>query len=513
MEKEILELIDNFKNGLIIEEKYQELLFKYLINSKETQKLKYYYLLANEKDRCNMLISTYNDNIKISMLDSLNSNYYKGKLIDSLSNDEIKIKYLSSIKSIDTQFIVVMNFANDDAKIKCLPLFIGHYQLQLICTLNSDEKKIKCLSFLEYYYKVEVIKKLKDEDLIIKGYTSLNDLDLKRLIIKYIEDKKVKNILITMLTKETKDKLYKDIFKTNKNGDKLLKKIVIKDIPIDISGDISVGVELEVCFPNKIERDNFIGIFLGKNIFNKWDIKYDSSVQNGIEITSPILFFDEEVDLKELYYICDILKKRSLFTDSSCGGHIHLGFDYFKSTKEFMIFLNLYQSVENILYTICNRANTCMREKANKYARYSKDNICSILNLQINNEKILDLYEYVKLVKKSQTFCRGYGLNMLNIGNINKDTIEFRFPNGEIDFIELLYNIRILTKLFESSRNIANNNPYYVSLYEKIINNSISEDNKFYLLLELLFDNKDVEKYIERYQKNKPKTLIKVLNN
>ena len=77
----------------------------------------------------------------------------------------------------------------------------------------------------------------------------------------------------------------------------------------------------------------------------------------------------------------------------------------------------------------------------------------------------------------------------------DKNTIEFKFPNGELDFNELISNIKLFAKLFEKSKD--------TNLVNQIIN-ILDEDTKFEMLNNSLFDSiTDRNIYKERYKSNK----------
>ena len=291
-------------------------------------------------------------------------------------------------------------------------------------------------------------------------------------------------------------------------------------IPMEvIDPTITIGVELECVNKNS----DLVELILSCNKFLKdWTIQKDGSVfayfakgndnkpaiVDGVEFVSPILTYDTE-SLKELKAVCNALKKLGFFTNETCGGHIHLGYNYFKTKGEFLTFINLYGVCERFLYLASNRASTSIRCDA--LENYAKSNKRIIENLVPDLDYIQSLSDFEWEFSKERKYdnSRYHGLNLTNIGHRTKNTIEFRMPNGEIDFINLKLNIELFCKLIMKSKEIANtDSTELLKQYRDLFKNR-DEDNLIEKILELLFDNeKQREIYRKRYYTVRDKTKL-----
>ena len=311
------------------------------------------------------------------------------------------------------------------------------------------------------------------------------DMEIKKQIIEYEDNVYFKNVLLDNIS----PRVIGDIIKSNDNP-KL--ENVLMDYDVDTR--ITFGLELE-CL-----TENYKEVLNCENILKNWKITQDASVKKGVEIISPVLNYDQE-SINELKYVCEMLARNNFSVDNTCGGHVHLGFDYFEDVFEYATFLTLYSRIENLLYIIGNRSGMTTRDSFSEFATFLNDDTLNIVN-NINYAKFNSMDSYVNLIKDTQ-YNKYYGLNLTNIGNKEKNTIEFRFPNGELDFNEIIHNVKLFAKLFEVSKEITyTRDKKLLSLYRDIIS-SYDMDMQIENLLDLLFDNDlDKEFYMDRYEQN-----------
>lgn len=83
-------------------------------------------------------------------------------------------------------------------------------------------------------------------------------------------------------------------------------------------------------------------------------------------------------------------------------------------------------------------------------------------------------------------------------------TNEFRMPNGEIEFEELLYNIKLFAKLIQTAHELANiNEPDSKRKMIKLLSFQMPEQYRLEILLNILFENEDEKvPYHNRYYSN-----------
>lgn len=374
----------------------------------------------------------------------------------------------------------ILELKTDEEKIKMLKTLALDEQVIVIKSL-SDENIKKYIGKFKYKFYFEfLLDGIKDEMFKIEQFKKTKDLYTKLKIISETTNKDFQYKLISMLD----GSIYKDLFKTNFNKENLLKDINL-NVNYDIDPDITFGVELEAYNAN---CDFYMAL---KNILVDWKFVNELSVYYGIELVSPILRFDEK-SLKELFYVCSMLQNNNFATTNNCGGHIHFGFDYIKNKKHLINFINLYTNTQDILYNISNRSGDSMRSCVSKYA--GKIDRVALKLSYIDFNKIKSLEECAKIVRETQ-LTRYYGLNLTRIGQKEKNTIEFRFPNGELDFNELIHNIRLFSKLLEKSINLDD-----CILYDSRLKN----DEKLEILLDILFENEENKNiYRDRYYNNK----------
>ena len=423
------------------------------------------------------------------------------ELYNNIQNEkdyEQKIKYVSLIKSdelleklvsensLSLSLVAINSMSNDALKMKYLYMFSTIDKIKIISSFTNKDNIKSYLFQKEFYNYIPVLLKcINDYNYTFDFFMNTKDIDIKKQIIEYEDNVYFKNILLDNIS----PRVIGDIIKSNDNP-KL--ENVIMDYDVDTR--ITFGLELE-CL-----TENYKEVLKCENILKNWKITQDASVKNGVEIISPVLSYDQE-SIKELKYVCEMLARNNFSVDSTCGGHVHLGFDYFEDVFEYATFLTLYSRIENLLYIIGNRSGMTTRDSFSEFATFLNDDTLNIVN-NINYAKFNSMDSYVDLIKGTQ-YHKFYGLNLTNIGNKEKNTIEFRFPNGELDFNEIIHNVKLFAKLFEVSKEITyTRDKKILSLYRDIIS-SYDMDMQIENLLDLLFDNDlDKEFYMDRYEQN-----------
>ena len=288
----------------------------------------------------------------------------------------------------------------------------------------------------------------------------------------------------------------------------------------EIDPTITIGVELE-CVNDNDALIELLKNFETKKFLKDWTIETDGSVYleirflndkrsyfiDGMEFVSPVLTYDND-SLKELKAVCNALKKLGFFTNETCGGHIHLGYDYFKTKEEFIVFLNLYGVCENFLYLASNKARSSIRKDAlDEYAKSNRDMIYN-LSIHINDFQSLADFEWEFSRERKYDESRYHGLNLVNIGHKKKNTIEFRMPNGEIDFENLKLNIELFCSLIMTAKRIAHTQDEELIRKYKNLFLIKDEDRLVRAILNLLFSNEELrKKFKNRYYTVKQKSI------
>ena len=97
---------------------------------------------------------------------------------------------------------------------------------------------------------------------------------------------------------------------------------------------------------------------------------------------------------------------------------------------------------------------------------------------------------------KKMTPDRYYGINLSNLGNL-KNTIEFRLPNGTINYRVVRENIKLFGSLLIIAKELTNGEEKLYKKFEYFKRHNISEALKVEALLDILFE-KEEDKQIYR---------------
>lgn len=447
------------------------------IESLESDLEKYEYLeLLSDKLKDNLLgikniiLSMNDEQMKIISINAFlnDKSYYKIDTIQKLS-DEAKELYIDSLEDSDAAK-VILSFNNKELiKKYSLQKRFTKYRSKLVSATNDPT------------YIKEVFKSINVNKFRVNLITILEDTNLKRELTELLSDANLKSYLLS--NEET-------------ILNNLITPVTASELgKTEVDNKITIGVELECC--NK-EIDNYTKT---KTLLNYFDVKRDASVRSGLEITSPIMHYDME-NLTLLKSLCELLKENKFYTDTSCGGHIHIGSNYFTTKEDYLMLLYLYNNCEEILYYITDRENTKKRPSFDRYATKSKEAYIGAIDEGLFkkenfNKEITSIFNEINP-------DRYRGLNFKNIDSLTKQTIEFRMPNGEIEFSELLANIKLFSRLIEMSHKLnylEKTDPIKVKAFQ--IGETKSDIEKLNLLLDILFTTESEKQiYIDRYTKN-----------
>ena len=436
--------------------------YEYLKKMHPLMETYYIYLIAET-----ITNKDYYEDIAFNMLDK--KTIYLLRFIITKFTDEQKEEYLDRL-TIGSQVSVIKSFTN--------------------------KKLIKKYSEKEEYsqYRSDLITSTEDENYIIEKFIKTDSPKLKLNIISKVEDQNLKTFLTCFLD----DKNMMEFLISNSYEPNVSENVAPLINRTKIDNKITIGVELETCNTNIKDFEKI------KSIFTDYLIKGDNSVKSGFEIVSPVLHYNIH-DMNLLNGVCELLKTCKFYTDSSCGGHIHIGASYLTRKEDYLMLLYLYNNVENIMYYITDKEGTVKRENASEYAMKTKDTyIEAITEGKLNKDTKESIIETLQQINQN----RYKGLNFKNIGLYSKNTIEFRMPNGEIEFSELLANIKLFAKLIEMSHKLVDMPKTDITkLKAQKLCYIKNDEEKLDCFLEILFSNQvDRKIYINRYKKNKELT-------
>ena len=518
-------IIKIFKNLKYTHEK--DNFFKYLTSDEKTKYL-FYTSYENIASYITKNHKTIFENIKGIIKENPSVNEYDLKrVMEEIKSEDIKYEYLCSVYSIMNHFYLEQTAAifKDNKyiikfylnKIRYSKYSVDYVKRVLSDTAKSyflkdfnDEEKATIILYIQdknilkkyvdapylYKYRSTIVARTEDTNLILDKFIQIDSLTFKLNLINKVKDNDLKKMLICMLEDKNLMEFLISNETTLSNND-FVKKLCETTI---INPNITIGVELEAC------NENIKNFNKTKTVFNDFNIKQDLTVKSGFEIVSPILHYNL-TDMNKLYQVCELLKRCNFYTDQSCGGHIHIGASYFTSKEDYYMLLYLYSNVENILYYITDKEGTIKRSSVERFAMKSKEEYLKaidegLFDKEHFNSEITDIFNEINK-------DRYKGLNFKNIGSEYKNTIEFRMPNGEIEFSELLANIKLFARLIEMSHELVQIDKTN-EIKEKALklSHTKDEEEKLLLLLEILFPNPtDRIIYLKRYKTNYALTL------
>lgn len=491
----------DFKNIDFVFNYYDNFYYKFfVVKIMKNETLKVDYLLKIDMSKINknnkdnylydFILKFQNDDNKLKVIDLIENSKLKSKIYLSLNDKNIIKENINKLTHDDAlSFLLSLS---DEEKMEYIRK--GYYVAILICSLSienfykefgliSDANKLQCIDKIEIpQVKYEILVKYKElltEDVFLnymsKIYMDTLDPNLRAKIMTSINNKAFNKIIYSGSLLDKKRDLESPLI----YGIKLAK-------------NYSIGVELET-------YHEYYQMFLNlERILKDWPLKEETTVTNGVEINSNIMYYNKK-SLSELLYVCNFLNENDFKVNDECSNHIHIGFSAFKSVKEIKTLLELFANNENIFYMMANEKESPLRKY---YASYARPISVSLENTIYLN-KLSDTKDLFDFMFELQSFQedRLMALNLSNAYSTRKNTIEFRMSNGQTKYEEVLLNIILYLKLVDISINYRKIDK---SLYEFITNIETSEEERKNLLLHLLFKENPllIEKFDERYTSN-----------
>ena len=341
---------------------------------------------------------------------------------------------------------------------------------------SSDNELIDKFYVLEdESLKLEIFKKIKKK-------ISLEDIE------QYIEGSELKVEIIEALIDDIEKKPRKDF-----------------DVsPIGLPREMTIGIEIEF---------EGLGGFLAYEIFNieaysssellkkfqrrldlseqekneisKWEFKEDGSLDMGMEIVSPILY-DTKMDWENLETVCWFLQNIEGVVTENCGGHVHIGVNILGCNDEsWKNFIAIWNEAEEIIYKMSNAENDVCRKGVLDYASISSNDIQHFIDegsIHIANED--DLNELAEVWPDKYL-----SLNLSNLGDKDKNTIEFRLSNGTIDAKTIKENITLYGSILALCSARGENPEYNKEKFNYFMNRKLSETEKAKAFVDLIFND------------------------
>ena len=439
-------------------------------------------------------IKEYLENVeKMQALD-----IYGGKVTELLTVEELEPKYIEEwLENIERmRALKIQDFIAADLIKKVEQKIPGYIKK---CLENVE--KMQALN-IQKSNTIDLIRMVEKKE---PGY-------IKKYIKKHIKNGKVNElesdflIQVIIMTADAKFIDYcKDSGVLNHKTIERLDRFT-KISPITLPGQMTIGVEIESeGLASREEIEKIIGNLLKERT---WELSSDITLINGTEAISPIL--RKDTASHEIYTVCNALYSLGQETSERCGGHIHIGADYLTDLQDWKNLRNIWNNTEKILYIISNRKGEIPREEVLKYAKpiSGKD---ESKQKTINLESESDLENFIAGIKKIQG-DRFSAINYVNVGEEEKNTIEFRLPNGTLDPTTWIENINFfgglvrvsheLSKIMLKSEEQRTEEEKKMLYNYEVIQMEQDERKVAEALIGLCVSQEQMQTYLDRYDEN-----------
>ena len=439
-------------------------------------------------------IKEYLENVeKMQALD-----IYGGKVTELLTVEELEPKYIEEwLENIERmRALKIQDFIAADLIKKVEQKIPGYIKK---CLENVE--KMQALN-IQKSNTIDLIRMVEKKE---PGY-------IKKYIKKHIKNGKVNElesdflIQVIIMTADAKFIDYcKDSGVLNHKTIERLDRFT-KISPITLPGQMTIGVEIESeGLASREEIEKIIENLLKERT---WELSSDITLINGTEAISPIL--RKDIASHEIYTVCNALYSLGQETSERCGGHIHIGADYLTDLQDWKNLRNIWNNTEKILYIISNRKGEIPREEVLKYAKpiSGKD---ESKQKTINLESESDLENFIAGIKKIQG-DRFSAINYVNVGEEEKNTIEFRLPNGTLDPTTWIENINFfgglvrvsheLSKIMLKSEEQRTEEEKKMLYNYEVIQMEQDERKVAEALIGLCVSQEQMQTYLDRYDEN-----------
>lgn len=470
----------------------------------------------NEIERMLIIQSFSTDDLKLRYIATVREEY-QSAIIHSLSKLENKIKAIENLK--DEKYIAdcIAEIQNDRYKILFLKrIQTLDYKIRIIQSINGNESEI--LSAIDTIKnekdKSIIISRLKNDGIKYNYLNTLQDINNKGIIVTSIDDERLKEEYISRVQDNGIKSLLIASLKNREKRNQLLETYKNKYKSFNIPNEMTVGMEIEC------EGERSLEAYLIDNILNGYHAKIDTSLKNGVEVTTPALT-NNTTDIEDIYCVCKIFQSLDSDISERCGGHIHVGADYLETKEAYANLIELWCNNEELIYLISNPKGEISREGVIEHSTPISKKIENAINdRNFKNYDDLTKEQFIEKIKNAQenyitTGSRRTGINFLHISDeYPVDTIEFRLSNGTINPDVWIENAMLFAGIVASSQklsDIQNKNMTERSIEEnekmqnfvKLKDSKLNEQERLDIFLKLCIPDEIRQIYSDRYFENK----------
>ena len=347
-------------------------------------------------------------------------------------SEYIKEKWLENVKKMQALGIEGRN---------AVILIKATKDIEYIKKLLKNKEKTKALN-IQDFHAIELIRTVEEKE---PGY-------IKEYIKNHIKNRKINELESTFLAQViimTGDAEFIDYCENsdvlNHETREILDRFT-KMPPVTLPDKMTIGVEIES--EGLASREEIAGIIGNLS----WKLKPDDTLDDGIEAV-PLSGLTPSTAGDEIYRACKALCLSGQTISERCGGHIHIGADYLTDLQDWKNLRTIWNNTEKILYIISNRKGEIPRKGVLVYARPISGND-ELKQEIINLENESDLEKFIVETKIIQG-TRYSGINYCNVWRKEKNTIEFRLPNGTLDPTTWIENINLFGGLVRVSHELS----------------------------------------------------------
>lgn len=420
--------------------------------------------------------------------------------------DNLDIDYIAYVESEEKKLEILQNDAiREFRKVGIINSLGEEKRVEWIDKLVQEENKKQVILTLEEQKRIENLEKLADEADRIEVILSLS-----------------KNTLLqSFSSNDTLRQKYSDILQKCKliyqicdKSDSITEEDEKKYETFDLPKNMKIGAEIEAEAEEELSKILKLHI---KQIDN-WSFKEEETIENGIEATSNIMY-DTSEDINGIYKTTKILKELGFSISPRCGGHVHIGADYLQTAEEYKELLEIWGNAEKIFYYISNPPGELPREGASKFAPPISIKLQGSNLEKQKTQRLEEFIEEAQRIQEAEKMADGRkwsSLNLININNQEKNTIEFRISNGSLDPDIWIENIRLYGKTVQMAHelvqiNLKSKQGQKLTEKEKqklqakeALKSEEADDKKMEALMQLLFDNQQQRAiYQKRFNANK----------
>lgn len=481
------------------------------------------------------------DEEKIKLLETEQDDQKRAFIVRALSSDELKLKYIQLILEDVNKSSVTYTMSDENNKVKIIDMMLDEKWItSAVVEMKTDKLKIKYLNNIKNsYYKNCILESLKvsneelsecielvdNEDTKTLIIAKIPDLETRRSYLESFKDINCRSRIIMTLDDEELKKEYIEQVTDEGTRTLLIASLKDKDVRNQMLGinnskyhnlslpdGMTIGMEIECEGIN-----SSYGYSIDK-IIPGWKGKRDGSLEDGVEVVSPILT-NSESDTKDIYTVCKALKNIGQESTERCGGHIHIGANYLKSKEAFANLIELWSNNEEIFFLLSNKEGEITRESVATYApplsKKIKEEIDSNRFVDFDSLSKEEFIEIIKSIKANaeNRETRRASINFDNINSEDKNTIEFRLSNGTVDANTWIENANLFGGLIAISQRISeiqDKNPQEITEEEKVVldkfsmlkGKDISTEDRLSMLLDLCVPEDMKQVFIERYNEN-----------